>query len=63
MTQDKNQMIIKAGYGLGEAIVGGLITPDSYVIHKKTKEIIDINIVRQEKMIVYDNKSGAKEKK
>ncbi|MEA2064706.1 MAG: PEP/pyruvate-binding domain-containing protein [Patescibacteria group bacterium] len=34
VTQDKNQMIIEAGYGLGEAIVSGSITPDSYVVEK-----------------------------
>jgi len=34
VTQDKNQMVIEAGYGLGEAIVGGKITPDSYIINK-----------------------------
>lgn len=35
VTQDRNQMIIEAGYGLGEAIVSGQITPDSYVIGKQ----------------------------
>ena len=34
VTQDKNQMIIEAGCGLGEAIVSGSITPDSYIIGK-----------------------------
>lgn len=34
VTQDKNQMIIETGWGLGEAIVSGSITPDSYVIKK-----------------------------
>jgi len=27
-------MVIEAGWGLGEAIVGGMITPDNYVIDK-----------------------------
>ncbi len=35
VTKDKNQMVIEAGYGLGEAIVGGKITPDTYLINKK----------------------------
>ena len=34
VTQDKNQMIIEAGWGLGEAIVSGSITPDAYVVNK-----------------------------
>lgn len=55
VTKDTNQMIIEAGYGLGEAIVGGQITPDSYVINKNDWEIIDINIAHQEKKIVRDD--------
>ena len=51
ITKDKNQMIIEAGYGLGEAIVGGMITPDAYVIEKKSLTILDINISEQKKMI------------
>lgn len=34
VTEDYNQIIIEAGYGLGEAIVSGEITPDSYVVSK-----------------------------
>jgi len=51
ITKDKNQMIIEAGYGLGEAIVGGMITPDAYVIEKNSLTILDINISEQKKMI------------
>jgi len=51
VTQDKNQMIIEAGWGLGEAIVSGQVTPDSYVIDKRDWSIMDINIAKQEKMI------------
>lgn len=60
VTQDYNQMIIEAGYGLGEAIVGGKVTPDTYIIHKDTKEIIDKNISQQEMMIIRSPK-GTKE--
>jgi len=58
VTKDKNQMIIEAGYGLGEAIVSGQITPDSYVIHKDDYKIIDINIAEQEKKITKDPDGG-----
>lgn len=34
VTKNRNQMVIEAGWGLGEAIVGGKITPDTYVIEK-----------------------------
>lgn len=35
VTEDPNQLIIEAGFGLGEAIVSGSITPDSYVVEKE----------------------------
>ncbi len=60
VTEDKRQMIIEAGWGLGEAIVSGQITPDSYVIDKKDFSIIDINISKQEKMIVRKAGGGTK---
>jgi len=61
VTEDYNQMIIEAGYGLGEAIVGGRITPDTYTINKKHWKIIDKNINQQKIMIVKD-KDGNIEK-
>lgn len=60
VTQDKNQMIIEAGWGLGEAIVSGQITPDAYVISKKDNSILDINIAKQEIMIIRKAPSGVK---
>jgi len=58
VTQDKNQIIIEAGFGLGEAIVSGQITPDSYVVDKRDFSIIDINIAEQKKMLVKKPGSG-----
>lgn len=58
ITQDRNQLIIEAGYGLGEAIVSGSITPDSYVIEKEPRRIIDKNISEQKKTIVKAGKNN-----
>ncbi|MDP2944108.1 MAG: PEP/pyruvate-binding domain-containing protein [bacterium] len=60
VTKDKNQMIIEAGYGLGEAIVSGSITPDSYVLDKRDYSLIDINVAVQEKQIVKGAAGGTK---
>ncbi len=54
ITKDRNQMVIEAGLGLGEAVVAGKITPDTYVIDKNDNMILDINISEQKKMIVRD---------
>lgn len=70
VTQDKNQMIIEAAWGLGEAIVGGMVTPDSYVIQKaKIKsqndnakfKILEIHQSEQDKKIIHDPRGGTKE--
>ncbi len=60
VTQDKNQMIIEAGWGLGEAIVSGQITPDAYVIDKQNFSIMDINIATQKMMIIRKTSGGVK---
>lgn len=59
VTEDKNQIIIEAGLGLGEAIVSGQITPDSYVIEKQPRRIIDKNILVQTKGLYRSNSGGS----
>ena len=51
ITEDRNQLIVEAGYGLGEAIVSGAITPDSYVVEKEPRKIIDTNVNTQKRGI------------
>ena len=52
VTEDRDQLIIEAGMGLGEAIVGGHITPDSYVVSKSGLNILDVQISAQAKKLV-----------
>ena len=56
VTKDKNQMLIEAAYGLGEAIVSGSITPDSYVIDKINLTPVDLDIGEQKSKVVYAEK-------
>ena len=58
VTEDKNQLIIEAGFGLGEAIVSGTITPDSYVVEKEPRRIVDINVVEQTKALSKKESGG-----
>ena len=60
VTRDPNQLIIEAGWGLGEAIVSGQITPDAYVLDKADNTFIDVNVNRQEMMIVPAVPKGTK---
>lgn len=60
VTEDYNQMIIEGSWGLGEAIVSGQVTPDSYVVTKKPQEILDINIAEKTRGL-FKSKSGSNE--
>ncbi len=41
-----DEAVINAGFGLGETIVSGQVTPDTYIVDKVKKEIIESNVVR-----------------
>lgn len=47
VTNDKDVIVIDAGFGLGEAIVSGSVTPDRYIVDKQTLKIIDKEINNQ----------------
>jgi pyruvate,water dikinase len=47
VTNDMDSIIIEAVYGLGEYIVGGVITPDHYEIDKSSLAIKNKTIVKQ----------------
>lgn len=52
VTEDPNQLIIEAGFGLGEAIVSGSITPDNYVVDKRDWSLSDSYISEQSKQLL-----------
>ena len=58
VTEDYNQLIIEAGFGLGEAIVSGSITPDSYVVEKEPRNILDINVSTQTRGLYRSQNDG-----
>lgn len=52
VTGNPDHTIIEAGLGLGEAMVSGQITPDTYVINKRTNEIVSKQVAQQTKALV-----------
>ncbi len=44
ISEDRNQLLIEASYGLGEAIVSGQVTPDNYVVEKEPRRILETNV-------------------
>ncbi len=59
-TGDENKIIIEACYGLGEAIVSGSITPDTYVVDKGKMKILSIKPRYQQWKIVRKGKKNEK---
>ncbi|MFC2470576.1 MAG: PEP/pyruvate-binding domain-containing protein [Lachnoanaerobaculum gingivalis] len=56
LSRNTNEMQINASYGLGESVVSGRVTPDSYVV-TKTGKLIETTIGSKETKIVYGNKN------
>jgi len=56
LSRNTNEMQINASYGLGESVVSGRVTPDSYIV-TKTGKLIETTIGSKETKIVYGNKN------
>lgn len=52
VTSDLTKIVIEAGWGLGEAIVSGSVTPDRYMVDKATLEIANKELHTQTWKIV-----------
>ncbi|MCX8202330.1 MAG: phosphoenolpyruvate synthase [Candidatus Micrarchaeota archaeon] len=60
VTQDPNRMVIEAAFGLGETVVSGAVTPDTYVVDKDTLDIVSKHVARQEWMLVRSENANVK---
>ena len=61
-TNNENEIVVEACFGLGEAIVSGSVNPDSYIVDKNSMEIKSRDIKEQEWAYVRDE-SGKTVKK
>ena len=52
VTGERDKMVINAAWGLGEAIVGGHVTPDTFIVNKQTNTILSEEIADKELMTV-----------
>lgn len=50
--QDPNVLSIETAFGLGEVVVGGEVTPDTYRVDKEKMAIIDKSVMKQPWMLV-----------
>ncbi len=60
MSGSRERWIIEASWGLGEAVVGGLVTPDHYTI-APTGELLGRQLGNKERMIALDEQGGTHE--
>jgi pyruvate,water dikinase len=58
---DENEVLIEAGYGLGEFVVQGTITPDEYYIKKSDLTIADKTIPKKTKQLIRVENGGTEE--
>lgn len=54
-TGDLNTIVIEAGFGLGETIVSGSVTPDNYLVSKQDIKLTEKKINHQEFMLIREN--------
>ncbi len=52
VTGNRDEVVVNANWGLGESIVGGTVTPDSYVVRKDDATIVSRNIGEKLRMTV-----------
>lgn len=52
VTGDRDRVVINAAWGLGEAIVGGLVTPDTLAVDKHSGAIVSAEINQKDVMTV-----------
>jgi rifampicin phosphotransferase len=60
-TGRRDQVVINAAWGLGEAVVGGLVTPDALVVDKVSGRVVSRETADKEVMTLY-TEGGTEEK-
>ncbi len=60
---DRSKIIIEGSYGLGEYIVQGVVTPDDYLVDKKTMKIVKKSISKEKRVMLVTTPKGVAEKK
>lgn len=59
-TGERGEMIINASFGLGEAVVGGQVTPDTYIFDRNKMAVSETTIGPKEHQIIADGEQGTK---
>ena len=57
---ERSEMIVNGSFGLGEAVVSGQVTPDTYVVDRESLTTKDTVIGAKDQMIVSDGTQGVR---
>ncbi len=57
---ERSEMIINASFGLGEAVVSGQVTPDTYIVDRQSRSAKETFIGPKEQKIVSDGDQGVR---
>ncbi|MYL65011.1 phosphoenolpyruvate synthase [Bacillus hwajinpoensis] len=52
ITGEREQMMINASWGLGEAVVSGMVSPDEYIVDKRTFKLIEKHVAEKKVLVV-----------
>ncbi len=52
VTGERKQALVEAIHGLGEPLVGGKVTPDTYILDKETLDIVEERIGKTDTMLI-----------
>jgi pyruvate,water dikinase len=52
VTGQRDEVVINASWGLGESLVGGTVTPDTFVVRKSDRTVTDRTIAEKQRMTV-----------
>jgi len=58
VTGESDQIVIEANWGIGESVVSGSVTPDNYIVDKKTLKILEKKIAKKTVEYIRDPKTG-----
>ncbi len=58
VTKNPDEIMLEAAWGLGEAVVSGMVTPDNLWINKKTGEVTTEYISEKETMVIRASERG-----
>jgi pyruvate,water dikinase len=59
VTLGKPYCLIEAGWGLGEMVVSGTITPDTYIVKKKSMKIHNKILGKQHELMIRNDEGGS----